>query len=151
MAYGMPIGYPMYQQQPYQQPQDQLAQLRGMQYQQPVMQQQAIQQGPIWVQGEAGAKSYIVAPNTTVILLDIDNPGIMYIKSTNQAGIPSMQAYEYRETGKNPQAVPNGDEMRNRFVSREEYNATISDLTARLNALAAGAAGQATEGGIAHE
>ena len=75
------------------------------QYQQPV--QQPAQQNNssiIWVQGEAGAKSYLVAPNTTVQLWDSEKQTI-YLKSADASGMPSMKTLDYtiRET---PQASP---------------------------------------------
>lgn len=75
------------------------------QYQQPV--QQPAQQNNssiIWVQGEAGAKSYLVAPNTTVQLWDSERQSI-YLKSADASGMPSMKTLDYtiRET---PQAAP---------------------------------------------
>lgn len=50
--------------------------------------------GIIWVQGEAGAKSYLVAPNTTVQLWDSESQRI-YLKSTDASGLPSMKILEY--------------------------------------------------------
>lgn len=57
--YMNPNYYNPYQQQ-VQPPMDRLAQLQAQQYQQPTMQAQPPQtnQGLLWVQGEAGAKSY---------------------------------------------------------------------------------------------
>lgn len=71
---------------------------------QPTQYQQNNQQGgKIWVQGEAGAKSYLVAPNSTVDLWDSENQTI-YIKSADAAGLPSIKVLDYtiRETPKNP-------------------------------------------------
>jgi hypothetical protein len=48
----------------------------------------------IWVQGEAGAKSYLVAPNQTVQLWDSEAP-VIYLKSADQMGIPSMRIIDY--------------------------------------------------------
>ena len=48
----------------------------------------------IWVQGEAGAKSYLVAPNTTVQLWDSEAP-IIYLKSADASGMPSMKTLDY--------------------------------------------------------
>lgn len=48
----------------------------------------------IWVQGEAGAKSYMVAPNQTVQLWDSEAP-VIYLKSADQMGIPSMRIIDY--------------------------------------------------------
>lgn len=47
-----------------------------------------------WVQGEAGAKSYMVAPNTSVTLWDSEAHTI-YIKSANASGLPSMTVIDY--------------------------------------------------------
>lgn len=86
MAYnnGFPIGYqPMfYQNQPMiQQPQQQV--------------QQTQNNGIIWVQGEAGAKSYLVAPNTTVQLWDSEEQ-VIYLKSADASGMPSMRVLDYK-------------------------------------------------------
>lgn len=58
-------------------------------YQQPTYQPQMPQNQPnsamIWVQGESGAKSYLVAPNTTVVLFDSESQTI-YLKSADATG-----------------------------------------------------------------
>lgn len=48
----------------------------------------------IWVQGEAGAKSYLVAPNTTVQLWDSESQTI-YLKSADASGMPSIKTLDY--------------------------------------------------------
>ena len=50
--------------------------------------------GIIWVQGEAGAKSYLVAPNTTVQLWDSESQTI-YLKSADASGMPSIKILDY--------------------------------------------------------
>lgn len=56
----------------------------------------------IWVQGEAGAKSYLVAPNTTVVLWDTESPTI-YVKSADGTGKPlNMQILDLHERGGTP-------------------------------------------------
>lgn len=52
----------------------------------------------IWVQGEAGAKSYLVAPNNTVTLWDTESQTI-YIKSADASGMPSMKVLDYTMRG----------------------------------------------------
>lgn len=47
-----------------------------------------------WVQGEAGAKSYLVAPNQTVTLWDTESQTI-YVKSADASGMPSMKILDY--------------------------------------------------------
>ena len=48
----------------------------------------------IWVQGESGAKSYMVAPNTTVQLWDSESQTI-YLKSADASGMPSIRVLDY--------------------------------------------------------
>lgn len=64
--------------------------------------QQQASGGIIWVSGEAGAKAYLVAPNTTVQLWDSEAQTI-YLKSTDASGMPSIKVLDYsiRETGQN--------------------------------------------------
>ena len=70
--------------QPYYQPQ----------YQQPQYQQPPQNNGIIWVQGLAGAKSYMVAPNSTVQLWDSESQCI-YLKSADASGMPSIKTLDY--------------------------------------------------------
>lgn len=129
MAYPNPYPQPyQYQYAPQvQQPMDRLAQLQAQQYQLPQMQQAAqppqTNQGLLWVQGEAGAKSYLVAPNTTVLLMDSEGSRF-YLKSTDNAGMPSLRVFEYSEVSQNapqaPQSVPTN--LDDKYVTREEYS-----------------------------
>lgn len=107
----------------YQQPyQDRLTQLQN-QYQQTAP--QPINQGLLWVSGEVGAKSYLVAPNSTVLLMDSDSQRF-YLKSADGAGMPSMRIFEYNEVTNTPTSVvsaPNSNEkeLDSKYVTREEY------------------------------
>lgn len=140
MAYQPMPGYPAYQQ-PYLQPyQDRLAQLQN-QYQQTIpqqqMPQQPINQGLLWVQGEAGAKSYLVAPNTTVLLMDSETQRF-YLKSTDGAGMPNLRTFEYAEILSNaPQASQKvSDNLDDKYVTRDEYNnlqAKYAEIMEKLN------------------
>jgi hypothetical protein len=47
------------------------------------------------VQGEAGAKSYMVAPNTTIALWDSESQTV-YLKSADASGMPSMRVLDYQ-------------------------------------------------------
>ena len=90
MAYYNP-GFPATYQPVYQAPQ----------YQAP---QQANQQGGlIWVQGEAAAKSYMVAPGNTVQLWDSEEK-IIYLKSADPSGMPSMKILDYTIRGEEKEA-----------------------------------------------
>ena len=65
---------------------------------QPPVQQQNQQGGLIWVQGEAAAKSYLVAPGCTVQLWDSEEK-VVYLKSADASGMPSMKILDYTIRG----------------------------------------------------
>ena len=81
----------------------------------------------IWVQGEAGAKSYLVAPNATVMLMDSEGERF-YLKSADASGMPlPLRIFDYKERSVMPQKVAGGSvgaEQINldRFVTREEFD-----------------------------
>lgn len=109
MAYNnFPVGYQPYYAQAYQAPQ--MSQSNS---------------GIIWVQGEAGAKSYMVAPNTTVQLWDSENQ-VIYLKSADASGMPSMKVLDYKirdmqTQNQNPVTTPD-------YVTRKE----LADLEERI-------------------
>lgn len=142
MAFGVPYQqpgfapgyYPMGQQMPAAMP-DQLAQWR--QGYQPAQQQQQVTQQPspiIWVQGEEGAKAYMVAAGNSVLLMDSEN-STFYIKSTDASGMPQpLRIFDYTERTAAPkQPVQAAQTPDNDFVTRAEFDA----LTARFDALTA--------------
>ena len=96
--------------------------------------QQAQQQntGIIWVQGEAGAKSYYVAPNTTVQLWDSETQTI-YLKSADASGMPSMKVLRYKI--EEPQATPTDGAGYATRGDIESLLAQISDLRAEIDGL----------------
>lgn len=55
------------------------------------------QNGIIWVNGEEGARSYAMVPNSNVMLLDAENEGRFYIKSADNIGMCSLRIFEYKE------------------------------------------------------
>lgn len=125
---------------------DRLTQLQN-QYQQtvnvPQMQPaQQVNQGLLWVSGEVGAKSYLVAPNSTVLLMDSDAQRF-YLKSADNAGMPSLRIFEYNEVTNIPQnapQAPNLDEnvLNDKFVTREEYDGLkrqYESIMERLNSM----------------
>ena len=57
--------------------------------------------GITWVQGEAGAKSYLVAPNNTVALWDSESQ-VVYLKSADASGMPSMKILDYTIRNETP-------------------------------------------------
>ena len=89
------------------------------------MQQQSSQ--IIWVSGEAGAKSYLVAPGNTVMLLDAEN-SVFYLKSADASGMPlPLRIFDYKERSTMSQQVAGGSVSAepfnpDRFVTREEFD-----------------------------
>lgn len=120
---------------------DQLAQLRAQQMTQQIPQTQAAQGGLIWVQGEAGAKSYLVAPGQHVQLMDSEAE-VFYIKSTDPSGVPlPLRIFDYKErTTGAVRPVQAAQQPMEEYVTRSEYDALASklaDVMDKLNAMSA--------------
>lgn len=78
------------------------------QMQQPAMQPQMPKNketNALWVSGIEGAKAYLVAANNVLWLMDSENP-LIYIKSTDDMGMPSMRVLEYKERPLNTPNLP---------------------------------------------
>lgn len=134
--YMQPGGY--YGQQNYGQPApDQLAQWRQSTYpqqaQQPMQQPAAQNQQIIWVQGEEGAKAYMVAAGNSVLLMDSET-STFYIKTTDNSGMPQpLRIFDYTERKtQQKQAVQEKTETKD-YVTREEFEA----LAAKFETLTA--------------
>lgn len=91
----------------------------------------------IWVQGESGAKSYLLAPNTTLPLWDSEKQTI-YIKSTDASGMPSMKVLDYtiRENANTPLQTPLNDKGKE-YATKEELNALKGEIMEKLNEVTA--------------
>lgn len=86
--------------------------------------------GLIWVQGEAGAKAYPVAPNTTVQLWDSENQ-IVYLKSADASGMPSMKILDYtiRDNTTQGNALQKQPQVDlSDYVTRDEFEKRISEM-----------------------
>ncbi len=130
MAYnnGFPMNYPQYTQQ------------YPQQYQQPIpTPQQQMQQQPqnvgglIWVQGEAGAKSFLVAPNTTVQLWDSENP-VIYLKSADASGMPSIKVIDYtiRNAQNDAKKTPLDNEPKE-YATKDDMAALKAELMRKID------------------
>ncbi len=115
-------------------PMDNLSQLRAQQYQMP--QSPQTNQGLLWVQGEAAARSYLVAPNSTVLLMDSDTSRF-YIKSADNAGMPSLKVFEYSEVSQNAPKYSNSAQtnLDDKYVTRKEYDDLQGKYAEILNRL----------------
>ena len=109
MAYNFPVNY-----QPYY----------------PTYQTQNQSNSIIWVQGEAGAKSYLVAPNTTVQLWDSEQ-NVIYLKSADASGMPSIKILDYtirQEAPKTPVDALKTETKGNPY--QDEFNALQGQIDA---------------------
>lgn len=106
---------------------DQLAQLRAQPYN---AAQQTTQGTPIWVQGEAGAKSYGVAPGSNVLLMDSEAE-VFYIKSADASGVPlPLRIFDYKERVASVQRPAQAAQTPTaEYVTRAEFDAFVARLT----------------------
>lgn len=107
---------------------------------QPQVQQQT--SGPIWIQGEAAAKSYLVAPGTTVALWDSESQTI-YLKSADASGMPSIKTLDYTIRDLNAQKGPRTDfDNSTGVLSSYATKTELEALKRELEALQAKLAGK---------
>ncbi len=122
---GFPATYPqMYPAYPaYQQPQN---------MQQP-QQVQGQNTGIIWIQGEQAAKSFLIAPNTTVPLFDTESQCI-YLKSADASGMPSLKILDYTIRDQRPQNSPANvleqGKGNSNYVTKAEYDDIVREIGA---------------------
>lgn len=95
----------------------------------------------IWIQGESAAKSYLVAPNSTVVLFDSESQTI-YLKSADATGLPSMRVLDYtirdQKAHNGAFAQPSGD-----YATKQEMDALRAELE-QIKANMKGAANEST-------
>lgn len=131
MAYYAPFYRPTYYD-PVQQPMGQFNQ----QFQQPTNQfpnQQPVRQnngGFVWIQGgEAGAKSYLVAPGETVMLMDAENP-VFFLKSADASGMPMpLRIFDYKE--RINATTSDFSELDGKYITREEFEQRMASMTSQ--------------------
>lgn len=103
-------------------------------YQSPYMQQYQPQQqsgGLIWVQGEAGAKSYPVSAGQSVLLMDSES-NRFFIKSADVSGMPlPLRIFDYTERKDTAKATDSASAATldvSRFVTHEELESRIQAI-----------------------
>lgn len=140
MAY--PYYAPFYRPTYYEQGQNPNMGQFNQQYQQPMAQpvtQPMAQQGNnslIWVQGDAGAKSYPIAPGCTVMLMDSEGERF-YLKSADASGMPlPLRVFEYKERTETAQQTTGGSvadfpDLNDKFVTREEFERRMASMASQ--------------------
>lgn len=87
--------------------------------------------GIIWVQGEASAKAYPVAPGNNVLLMDSETERF-FIKSTDSSGMPQpLRIFSYEEITNDTKEKSNSDNLSD-FVTKEEFY-ELKKLVNKLN------------------
>lgn len=77
--------------------------------------------GIVWVQGESGAKSFLVAPNRTVLLMDSESQKF-YIKTSDASGMPlPLRVFDYTEVLEHK--ADNAE-----YVTRDEYQTLMGKI-----------------------
>jgi hypothetical protein len=98
----------------------------------PQYQQQQNSSGLIWVQGIEAMKSYPVTPGQSVLLMDSES-NCFGIKTVDTSGMPlPLRIFDYQErTAQNPQPVVQSTAQldTSNFVTREEFEARIAEIT----------------------
>ena len=148
MAYnnGFPIGYQPIQSvqpmQPVQQAQPNVNMQQQQMYQQPAIQTQQPQSsdhGIIWVQGDAGAKSYLVAPNQSVMLMDSEQ-NCFYIKSADASGMPlPLRTFDYTERVQATEMPPEKERQvdMSAYITKDEYESRAANFASTIDGLSA--------------
>lgn len=89
----------------------------------PYQAQQQNNNSIVWVQGEAGAKSYLVAPGQSVLLMDSES-NVFYIKSSDASGMPMpLRVFDYNER------IAKQNPPENIFITREEFEKRLAELS----------------------
>ena len=118
MAYNGYLPQSYYQNQPY-------YQNLQMQNQQPVATSNS---GIIWVQGEQAAKAYPIGAGQSVLLMDSED-SLMYIKSTDQSGMPQpLRVFEYKERTTGKAEAPIATSRSADYVTRDEFEEFREDV-----------------------
>lgn len=84
--------------------------------------------GIVWVQGESGAKSYMVGAGNSVLLMDSESE-VFYIKSTDPSGMPlPLRVFEYKErTQKIAEPTENKIDF-DQFVTKAYFEQRLAEL-----------------------
>lgn len=71
-----------------------------------------------WVQGLEGAKSYQLMPNSNVVLMDSENDGVFYIKSSDNVGMCKIRTFKYEEV----------QQKEKEYITRDELMEMLKEL-----------------------
>ena len=88
--------------------------------------------GVIWVQGEAGAKSWVVPPGKSVMLMDSES-SVFYIKTTDNSGVPMpLRIFDYTErTVQNTTSAEVVQAQNPQYVTKDELKEILAGFVTR--------------------
>ena len=111
-TYQNPVGYSQYMQ----------PQVPQSSFATPPISQQS-NSGIIWVQGEAAAKAYPVAPGNSVLLMDSEEQRF-FIKSADASGMPlPLRRFSYTEEVEVQQSYANAPDVdMSQYITRKEFD-----------------------------
>ena len=89
-------------------------------------QQPQTNNGIIWVQGEAAAKSYPIAPNSSVPLWDSE-ANVIYIKSADMSGMPSIKILDYTMRDTAPRTAEISPQ--NEFATKDDISVLEREIS----------------------
>lgn len=115
----MAYQYPYYPQYSAYQPSPPLQYSMNTQAQQPI-------HGFVYVTGLEGAKAYQMPPNSEMPLFDSTNDGVMFVKTTDGAGFPTISIVDCNKRDAKAAQQPT------EYVTHNELERVYSDLSAQL-------------------
>ncbi len=87
--------------------------------------------GVNWAQGVEGAKAFRIKPNDMVIILDSENEGIMYIKTSDSIGMCTLRTFNYNEITQQLANNSHNTDM-SEYVKTSELEAKVEAVVNRL-------------------
>ena len=79
-----------------------------------------------WVQGMEGAKAWQLNPSSNVMLLDNENEGIFYIKTSDNVGMCTLRVFKYEEITPNQQSQQQVD--LSEYIKKSELESYLNNL-----------------------
>ena len=89
-----------------------------------------------FVNGEVGAKAFIMQPNSTIYMQDSDSDKL-FIKKSDAQGKSTMRKFKLVELDENDQIIENKGQkdMCSNFISKEQFNALKQEFEVKLSEL----------------
>lgn len=85
--------------------------------------------GITWVQGVEGAKAYQLMPNSNTMLLDSENEGIFYIKTSDNVGMCNLRIFKYEEIN----STPTQQIDTSQFVTKAELEEALAKIGGHID------------------